>query len=322
MFCVIEDKFSSFLLQHFDGRPWLLALSGGPDSMILFRLLQQFAVPYEVAHVDHGWREESRKEASILQDLCEREGIKFHLCTLQLHGKNLEERGRKARLNFFKSLLTPEFQGVVMGHHQDDLAENVLKRFLEGARITKLAGMRPVSQVYGMTILRPLLGVSKHMILDWLSSQGVQFFRDASNEDLRFLRNRLRLEAIPTLSRLLGKNVKPNLIKMAQLSWELEDYLRERMPHVRAKFQEKHQLEFDFSHPRPTSLFEWKMVLLELFSSYGLSVSTAAVMQIVSLLNKKNNSKCLVLKGCRVCIKGNVMSLYLDELQSGDRNPH
>src|SRR5258708_5164832 len=127
---------SFFITHNLTEKPLLLALSGGPDSMALFYQLLDLNHPFQVAHVDHGWRAESSQEGAILEELCREKKIALHLRKLKLEGANLEDLSRKARLLFFQEVCSKEkLEGVLLAHHADDQAETVLKRVLEGASL-------------------------------------------------------------------------------------------------------------------------------------------------------------------------------------------
>lgn len=228
-----EQTVFRFLKKQINPRsPILLALSGGPDSLLLFHLLTQFSklhpIQVGIAHVDHGWRTESANEASQLETLAKTFSLPFHLKTLDpstLKG-NLEAACREERLRFF-SLLCAEhgYQSIILGHHADDQAETVLKRMLEGASFLSWTALQPISKLRGMTIWRPLLPFSKKSILDWLEENQIAAFNDATNSDLKFLRARLRKQIIPELSHHFGKEVSNNLCWLAQESKELKEFL-------------------------------------------------------------------------------------------------
>ncbi|MCP5469990.1 MAG: tRNA lysidine(34) synthetase TilS [Chlamydiales bacterium] len=200
--------------------PLLLALSGGPDSMALYHLLKSSGHPFEVAHIDHGWREESREEAAHLERSVE---VPFHLKRLEKGEKNIEDTARKGRHSFFQEVLkNRSLEGVLLAHHADDLAETVLKRLLEGTRLTKLVGLEEVVEVEGMTFLRPLLSFRKKQIVSWLDEQKIQYFVDSHSSDLR---SRMRQMMLPFLSEQLGKEVVPSLCRIAEDAKELREDL-------------------------------------------------------------------------------------------------
>lgn len=226
-------RVQKFIREHWDGKsPLLLGLSGGPDSRaLLFALLKTEARSHlHVAHIDHGWREESANEAFLLSVEAARLGVPFHSIRLgQKPTQNWEEAGRIARLGFFRSLFNQfPFQALLLAHHADDVAETVLKRLFEGANISNLGGMAPVGAIDGMAVWRPLIGLKKQEILGW----GYGGFEDVTNKDPRFLRGRLRENIIPHLSRQFGKEISSNLALLSQRSFELREYLDRKTDHV------------------------------------------------------------------------------------------
>ena len=216
-------------------KPILIGFSGGPDSLALLHLLlecsKEFPCEIHVAHVDHGWREESAKEAEDLKIQIEALGLPFYHKRLQNKPqKNLEEEGRKERLAFFESLtLEKKFQALVLGHHRDDQAETVLKRIFEAAFISNVRGLQPISTLNGMQIWRPLLPFSKKELIDWLTQNKLIPLNDSSNEDLKFLRARLRTQIMPYLEDHFGKEIKKTLSRIGDQAAELSVYLNKKI---------------------------------------------------------------------------------------------
>lgn len=216
--------------------PLLLALSGGPDSLYLFYVLlafrKQYGIPFHVAHVDHRWRQESEEEAQILKELANRYHVPFHLKVLNpaLLKGNLEAACREERYAFFTQLCQQcPFQGVLTGHHQDDQAETIFKRVLEGAHWSRLSGLQPESWMKDLRILRPLLDIAKKDIQVNLSEDNLRAFDDPSNRYLKFLRARLRETIFPRLNQEFGKQVQKSLITMGKDAQELNDYFHKRL---------------------------------------------------------------------------------------------
>lgn len=232
-----------FLLQyHLHQQSLLLALSGGPDSLCLFHCLlicqKKFSFSFHVAHVDHGWRAESAMEAAALQQLAQNYGIPFHTKKLdphQLKG-NLENACRQERQLFFAEICQKyHLQGVLLGHHRDDQAETVLKRLLEGSHWTNLIGLRPDILINKIRFFRPFLPLSKQDIREWLKQYGYQAFEDPTNEDVRFLRGRMRQRIIPALNHEFGKDVCSALNSISREAQELRDYFTKRITPILAK---------------------------------------------------------------------------------------
>lgn len=228
------DKAKDYLQKHLlRGGPYLLGLSGGPDSMALFYLLLEAKVDFHVVHIDHNCRVESAKEAALLQKLIADLGIPFHLIKLEktdLSRPNLEDFLRTARYQGFEAVYKQiGARGLVLGHQRDDQIETVLKRVLEGSSLSKIKGISSVAKMQNMLIVRPLIQNSKAEILSHLKELGVLFFQDETNEDERFLRSRMRKKILPELEKSFGKGILANLELLGMRSSELDSYLNRQV---------------------------------------------------------------------------------------------
>lgn len=200
--------------------------------MALFHCLLYFkergVMEFACAHIDHRWRDESALEAEILQEQVEKAGVPFYLEVLdpQMIQGNLEESCREARLAFFRTLCKKHaFQGVCFGHHQGDQAETVLKRVFEGASLPALQGMSFQTEMDGLTLFRPWLSIPKKAILQFLEENQYAFFKDATNEDAKFLRGRMRIQIFPYLQEHFGKNVESSFAKLGADAAELNQFI-------------------------------------------------------------------------------------------------
>ncbi len=212
-----------------EGAPVILACSGGPDSKALLYLLQDVKkfvdLEVVVAHVDHGWREESGREAEQLKAEAEALGLVFHL--RKLEGVPMkEEAARDARFEVLVQVAREVgAQAVILGHQMDDQAETVLKRVLEGASLSACGGMKNVSARGGMTFWRPLLTVSKKDLMAWLEERGILYFTDSTNLDPKYLRGRMRGTIVPQLEASFGKSIVKNLCVLGERAQRLESHL-------------------------------------------------------------------------------------------------
>lgn len=212
--------------------PFLLGLSGGPDSLALFFSLldcqKELMFKFAAAHVDHGWRAESAEEARLLEEIVSACSVPFHKKTLdpkELKG-NLEAASRNERLLFFQALCQERGYGAVMlGHHRDDQAETVLKRVFEGGVLSSLGGLKEINHIEGLEIWRPLLDIPKAEINQWIAERSLNPFVDRTNLDARFLRGRFRTQIFPELSTAFGKEIAPSLCRIGEEAHELTDYL-------------------------------------------------------------------------------------------------
>ena len=210
-----------------------VAVSGGADSVallhILFELRPRWDLRLRILHLDHQLRgAESRQDAQFVAEVARRLGLEAEIGEVdvgrlaQESGDNLEQAARLARQRFFRGFLEAGVVGrVALGHTRSDQAETVLFRLLRGAGTAGLAGIRPVSED---GIVRPLLGVDRAEVEEFLRGRGIAWREDSSNRDTRFDRNRIRHQLLPELTREWNPALPETLANMATLARDEEGY--------------------------------------------------------------------------------------------------
>jgi tRNA(Ile)-lysidine synthase len=268
-----------------DSAPFLLALSGGADSLCLFYALLacriHSKISFHVAHVDHGWRPESADEALQLQRLVEAHGVDFHLRQLDPDAivGNPENFCRDERYSFFKELNDIHFfQGVFVGHHGDDQAETVFKRVLEGAHWSRLGALKSKTAFRGLNLLRPFLSLKKREILSWLNLNGIVPFEDSTNEDIRFLRARMRQVIFPSLTESFGKNIDQSFLQLGRDASELTDYFdRKVQPILLSSLEGPFGSCLDLHGRLPESLLEIKYLVRKFCDAHQFYLSRSSI---------------------------------------------
>ena len=183
--------------------PWLepggvavLAISGGPDSVVLMRLAARLpGVRASVATVDHGLRPGSRAEAEEVAGWAASLGLPHEILTWTgpKPATRVQERARAARYRLLAAFAARVGAGrIVTAHTLDDQAETILMRLVAGSGTGGLAGMDAVSGKEGVTLVRPFLTVPKARLLATCAAEGWPYLLDPSNADPRFGRVRLR----------------------------------------------------------------------------------------------------------------------------------
>ncbi|HHT9132947.1 MAG TPA: tRNA lysidine(34) synthetase TilS [Candidatus Tripitaka californicus] len=220
------------------GEGVVVAVSGGPDSVALLRLLHDLdksqgwggkgegTSPLHVAHLNHMLRgEESEGDERFVQGLASGLGLGFTTKRVDVRQEAvrekcaIEETARRARYSFFEGLARELGRKVVaVGHTADDNAETVLHTIIRGTGLTGLAGMRPVREISrgsGIRLSRPLLSSWRQEILDYLKEKDMSYRIDSSNLQVGYLRNRIRLELLPLLGEY-NPRVKESLVRLAE----------------------------------------------------------------------------------------------------------
>ena len=171
-----------------------VAVSGGPDSLALL-LLAHAAMPgrIETASVDHGLRRESAGEARFVAQVCDALAVPYSTLTVAVPSGNVQAEAREARYAALAGWAKErKLAAVATAHHADDQAETLLMRLNRGSGLAGLAGVRPVAELHGMTVVRPLLKWRKAELEAVVAAAGLSPVRDPSNSDERYDRARLR----------------------------------------------------------------------------------------------------------------------------------
>ena len=214
------------------GKAWVVAVSGGGDSVGLLRVLHQLAGPLglrlSVAHLDHGVRgEAARADAAFVAALAGSLDLPFVLGAWQpTRSGHFESDARRARYDWLTEAARARGASVIaVGHTRDDQAETILHRIVRGTGPRGLAGMprtRLLASKPRITLARPLLGVSRREVRDYLAELKQPFREDASNADLSRTRARIRHDLLPKLAAEYNPNVALALVRLGSLASSFE----------------------------------------------------------------------------------------------------
>lgn len=196
----------------------LVALSGGADSVALLRVLLQLGYRCEAAHCNFHLRgEESDRDEAFVVRLCETLRVPLHKVDFQTkeyaaeRGISIEMAARELRYAWFESLLPVCGARVIaVAHHRDDSVETFLLNLVRG---TGIKGLRGIAAVNGR-VVRPMLGVSRADILDYLEALQQDYVTDSTNLVDEYMRNKIRLNVLPLL-RELNPSVDDTLAETA-----------------------------------------------------------------------------------------------------------
>ncbi|TET27034.1 MAG: tRNA lysidine(34) synthetase TilS [Dehalococcoidia bacterium] len=218
----------------------LVAVSGGPDSVCLLHILvslkDKLGVKLHVAHLDHQLRgTDSEADADYVSQLAQRLNIPATVERRDVrafkaqHHVSLEEAAREVRYTFLAQVASSIGAGrVAVGHTVDDQVETILMHLIRGAGTKGLGGLKPStvwrSEQNSLTIVRPLLEVSRQETVDYCHSHQLAPCLDVSNLSLSPLRNRIRHHLLPLLQ---GYNLRISeaLLRTARITADDLAYL-------------------------------------------------------------------------------------------------
>jgi tRNA(Ile)-lysidine synthase len=207
---------------------YIVALSGGVDSVALLLLLDEMGYKVHALHCNFHLRgEESDRDERFCEDLCLKKNIPFHrihfdtLMYAETHKMSVEMAARELRYRYFEQLRKDiGAEGICVAHHQDDTVETVLLNLVRGTGLRGLTGIQPRNGA----ILRPLLCVTRTEIEAYLATKQQDYVTDSTNLETDFVRNKIRLQVVPLL-RQLNPAVSENIVRTAEHLTEAQKVL-------------------------------------------------------------------------------------------------
>ena len=210
-----------------------VAVSGGADSvalvLLLLELREKLGVVLSVVHFNHKLRGKvSDADEKFVAKLAAKHGLEFHSASVYVAQKakkersNLEDAARRARYDYFRSLVESGVCGrIAVAHTADDQAETVLAHLLRGTGLAGLGGIHPVAG----PIIRPLLGIRRSELRRLLLVRKQTWREDATNRDTKRMRARIRKKLLPLLEQQFQTAIVEHLVTLAELAREDERFL-------------------------------------------------------------------------------------------------
>jgi tRNA(Ile)-lysidine synthase len=198
------------------GEPLLVLVSGGGDSVCLLDVAVRLGAKVSALHVNYGLREGADADEAFVRELCERLELPLHAERVSLpESGNLQDRARDARYALAERLAESDYAAA---HTASDQAETVLYRLAVSPGSRALHGMAPRRG----RLVRPLLGVTREDVRDYLRARGLEWREDPSNADRRFARARVRHDLMEALREIGPAPERTIALTAAQLREEAE----------------------------------------------------------------------------------------------------
>lgn len=202
---MIAQEVKNFIEKYRLSQPFIVAFSGGYDSMCLLDVLYKSGYKVIAVHLNHNWRgNESDSEERNCLEYAKMRGIEFYSEKLSDNIDKTETAAREARYEFFRRCAEKfNSQVVFTAHNFCDNAETVLYRIIKGTGTAGLHGISEKREIF----YRPLLKVSRDEIEKYCKDNNLRPNNDSSNNDITYKRNLIRKKLIP-----LMKDINPNVI--------------------------------------------------------------------------------------------------------------
>lgn len=287
----ISHNFVQMLEQldaDFQHRKYVLAVSGGADSMALLALAHQHKLNGIVAHCNFHLRgKESDQDEQFVRKYAEQFSYSFECVNFQTadyakqHKISIQMAARDLRYEWFETIRKAHHcDYILLAHHWDDLVETILINLTRGTGIKGMTGM----ELQNGKRLRPLLKNSRKDILDYLNQQTIEFREDSSNAETKYLRNHIRHKVIPAFEAVDGdfmQRMSENADRFRENAKLLEHYTAILKQNVCSE-QENGDLIIDINHAMVNEL-----ALYELLQTYGFHRSQIADLYASNLSGKQ-----------------------------------
>lgn len=253
---------------------YLVALSGGADSVALLLLLKEHGFNVHAAHCNFHLRgAESDRDEAFCEALCAQMGVPLHRAHFdtreyaELHQVSIEMAARELRYRWFAQLRVDiGAAGICVAHHRDDSVETVILNLVRGTGLRGLTGIQARSELVmacgqnpqeqqTLRVLRPLLCVTRAEIEAFLAERGQKYVTDSTNLEADVVRNKIRLQVLPLLHEL-NPAVSENIQRTAENLQEAQEVLDA----VVGKYKENNILELSELDKYGSSeyiAFEW-----------------------------------------------------------------
>lgn len=195
---------------------YVVAVSGGVDSVALLDMMVRAnAGQLVVAHFDHGIRDDSHEDVLFVAELAKKHNLPFETRREELGLEASEALARERRYAFLCELADKHSATIVTAHHLDDLVETV------AINMTRGTGWRGLS-VFHSDIERPLVDIEKSALIAYAQKNGLTWREDSTNEDHKYLRNRIRTKT-GALSSEAKRSLRALQLQQHQAKKTIED---------------------------------------------------------------------------------------------------
>lgn len=296
---------TTFLEKYYwSNDPIILACSAGPDSMfLLYHILESsYAKNLVVCYFNHKTRWETDDEEKFLEDLSLEKWFQFEVASCDFEkiqslypAKSFEELAREKRYQFFDAIMNIYgAKYVLTGHHLDDKIETFMFHML---RWSKLSGLTNMKENHG-GVLRPLLGLEKTEILDYLDTHNLAYKIDPTNAQDIYTRNKIRNNILPECEKINGAYRK-NIWNLMNYLEEIQDWIDEEVERFLWDTQ-----EFLIEDFHDLSKFLQKEVIRYIYYiSNGKStiwLSTGNIDEVIRFIYGKNNKTVKEIHGLKM----------------------
>jgi tRNA(Ile)-lysidine synthase len=300
----------STLLPKYEEVRFLLAASGGADSMVMANLLKSFGIDFQIAHINYKLRgEDSDLDEMVVRDFCKKNEIKFHVYRVSEQDKkpqnSIQLWARHLRYAFFNKIKSEEnLDYIVTAHHLNDELETFIINLSRASALQGLSGIPKNKN----QILRPLLKFCKTEIYKFAAENNIEFREDKSNQKSDYLRNFIRHEITPQLLKTNG-NFLENFSKTLTYLDISQDFILKEIEQKQKNLSTEINGKIVFNKEKLRQ--ETDFVKFELLKTYGFKKMN----EIGKIFTAENGSRFFSKTHCLKITSRELVISFLDTFQ-------
>ncbi len=311
---------NDFLNLNFPDDIYCISLSGGVDSMVLLDILKQRGKKIIAIHFNYNNRSESILEEEFLENYCKSKNIIFHKYSFNfsrgsINRNKYEQLTKQIRFEIYKKILKEHnLKYILLGHHKDDIIENIFSNFCKGENYLNLSVIKNKSIILDVNIFRPLIDYYKKDIYEYAHYYEIPYFKDTT--PLWSVRGKFRNNILPILLDTFT-GLKQNLLNLAKESneWNIlihEKIINKYMNNIKYNICPIFvEMPIDEYYDYP--LCFWYIIFSKIYHKYNKNAPTRKSLEIlVYYLNNKENYKILLKDNITAIIKNNNIILQFN----------
>lgn len=302
----ISQSLIDLVGEDYKDKTYLLAVSGGVDSMVMLDVFRKLELKFKVAHCNYQLRgEDSNKDAQLVADVCTQLNIELFSTAfdtnqiLEEKGGSIQEVARDLRYTWFEEIM-PAYGHLVTAHHLNDNIETFFINLSRGSGLKGLSGI-PEKNDY---LIRPFLNTSKHDFLTHAEEHDLEWREDESNKSDKYLRNIYRNQIIPAI-----KETKPkfdsvmtaNIDRIRKSKSLLDFFIEEVKVTLVQKVGGQTKIAIDKLKKYPSK----ELILYEMLNQFGFNYNQAE-----NMLNVAESGKTFLSKKFKAVIERGELILF------------
>lgn len=298
-------------------KKFIISLSGGVDSMVLVSIIHYLGYEVIGLHINYNNRTETNQEKMFLEEWCIYNKIKLYIKTIDHIKRNNSKRSeyesitKKIRFGFYKEICLKEnVNMIVLGHHKDDIVENIFANVCRGRYILDLAVIKKESIVENVNISRPMIEFYKKSIYEFANLYQVPYFKDTT--PAWSIRGKYRNEIYPKIEDAFTPNVKENLIGISKQSLDWNNLIQSQMiqPFMNKIVYSKNKVNFNVESYVSYPLCFWNIIFMNIFYEFNnKSPSRKSIQNFINTIQEKNNCYISISDCCITSFKNNIVNI-------------